>query len=86
MVISITLRYDAAPGKATMIVCVCQAISDRQILGLASQGLSPEQVMARTGAGGCCGSCRPAVTQLVLLGMPRAETARAAAECQREAA
>ncbi|HZZ84697.1 MAG TPA: (2Fe-2S)-binding protein [Anaeromyxobacteraceae bacterium] len=69
-----------------MIVCVCRAVSDRQILALAGQGLSSEEVMARTGAGTCCGSCRPAVTRLVMLGRPRAEGAPAEAARQRDAA
>ncbi len=69
-----------------MIVCVCRAVSDRKILELAGQGLSPEQVMARTGAGSCCGTCRPAVARLVLLGQPRADPVVAQAERGRDAA
>lgn len=69
-----------------MIVCVCRAVSDRQILDLASQGLSPEQVMARTGAGTCCGTCRPTVARLVMLGRPAGAPARADVERQRDAA
>lgn len=69
-----------------MIVCVCRAVSDRKILELAGQGLSAEQVMARTGAGNCCGTCRPTVDRLVLLGQPRAEPVAVQAERGRDAA
>ncbi|BDG07959.1 (2Fe-2S)-binding protein [Anaeromyxobacter paludicola] len=63
-----------------MIVCVCRAVSDRLIHELAAQGLSPEQVMARTGAGSCCGACRPTVSRLVQLARPAAHAERARPE------
>jgi bacterioferritin-associated ferredoxin len=41
-----------------MIVCVCQRISDRDILRAAKEGVgSFEALQSRTGLGTACGSC-----------------------------
>ncbi|MCC7060632.1 MAG: (2Fe-2S)-binding protein [Burkholderiaceae bacterium] len=49
-----------------MIICICRAVSDRQIRSSISQGASSiAQVRAELGAGGCCGKCAPQVRQMI---------------------
>jgi bacterioferritin-associated ferredoxin len=41
-----------------MYVCVCKAVTDRQVTQAMSQGVcSRRQLMQCTGAGGVCGKC-----------------------------
>jgi bacterioferritin-associated ferredoxin len=49
-----------------VIVCLCYGVSDRQICQLAEEGAcTVDQVTARCGAGGDCGSCRETIAELV---------------------
>ncbi len=48
-----------------MIVCLCHAVSDREVRALASAGADVETVARATGAGTDCGSCREELVQLV---------------------
>jgi bacterioferritin-associated ferredoxin len=42
----------------SMIVCVCKAVSDREVAKAIEEGAETvEQVMQRTGVGGGCGRC-----------------------------
>jgi bacterioferritin-associated ferredoxin len=60
-----------------MYVCVCNAVTDRQIEHAVADGADGlDAVIARTGAGACCGSCRPLL--LDIIEEQRAPTALAA--------
>ncbi|MCL4185120.1 MAG: (2Fe-2S)-binding protein [Burkholderiaceae bacterium] len=49
-----------------MIVCICRAVSDRQIQAVVSRGASSmSQVRAELGAGECCGKCTRQVRELI---------------------
>jgi bacterioferritin-associated ferredoxin len=49
-----------------MIVCHCQRVSDRAIRAAIRQGAETEEAIADAcGAGGCCGGCGPAVTEIL---------------------
>jgi len=49
-----------------MIVCICRAVSDRQIRTVVSQGArSLSQVRAELGTGECCGKCSRQVRELI---------------------
>jgi bacterioferritin-associated ferredoxin len=49
-----------------MIVCICRAVSDRQIQAVVSQGASSLlQVRAELGTGECCGKCSRQVRELI---------------------
>jgi bacterioferritin-associated ferredoxin len=63
-----------------VIVCVCFNVSDRRIRELTQQGASLAEVVAQTGAGTACGSCRLALARV------HAGERVAAAPCARRAA
>ncbi|MCZ2098309.1 MAG: (2Fe-2S)-binding protein [Anaerolineae bacterium] len=49
-----------------MIVCICRAVSDRQIRAVVSQGArSISEVRAELGTGECCGKCSRQVRELI---------------------
>jgi bacterioferritin-associated ferredoxin len=49
-----------------MYVCVCNAVTDRTIREAAVRGVqSFEQLAHETGAGTCCGACRPLALQIL---------------------
>jgi bacterioferritin-associated ferredoxin len=49
-----------------MIVCHCRAVSDRTLReSLQNGAIDVAEVMAKTGAGTCCGGCLVAVEELV---------------------
>jgi len=49
-----------------MLICICRAVSDRQIRAVVSQGAhSMAQVRAELGTGGCCGKCTRQVRELI---------------------
>lgn len=61
-----------------MIVCVCRAVSDRQIRSSLRQGAETmSQLRAELGVTTCCGKCGPRVREL--LAEHRADEARGAA-------
>jgi bacterioferritin-associated ferredoxin len=49
-----------------MYVCICNGITDRQILDAAEAGCeSVSEMTMRTGAGACCGSCLELTGELI---------------------
>ena len=49
-----------------MIVCICKAVTDRDISNAISGGAATlEEVAARTRAGTCCGSCRSFIESMI---------------------
>jgi bacterioferritin-associated ferredoxin len=49
-----------------MIVCVCNAVCQREIEMLIASGVNtPEAIERHCGAGGDCGTCRPDVQNLI---------------------
>lgn len=49
-----------------MIVCHCLRLSDRALRCSIREGAcSREELMEETGAGTCCGGCRPALDELL---------------------
>ena len=49
-----------------MIICVCRAVSDRQIRSLVQQGASSmAEVRGELGTGECCGKCSRQVRELI---------------------
>ncbi|HQW82805.1 MAG: (2Fe-2S)-binding protein [Rhodanobacteraceae bacterium] len=49
-----------------MFVCVCSAVTDRQIeRAIASGADHLDAITAETGAGACCGSCRPLLLEII---------------------
>jgi bacterioferritin-associated ferredoxin len=49
-----------------MVVCHCNAVSDREIRSeILAGALGPDEVAERCGAGDRCGSCRPVVEALL---------------------
>jgi bacterioferritin-associated ferredoxin len=49
-----------------MLVCLCRAVSDRTLQRAIDRGASSvQEVMRCTGAGTCCGSCRPAIAAML---------------------
>jgi bacterioferritin-associated ferredoxin len=49
-----------------MIVCVCNAVCEREIEMLIASGVdTPEAIERHCGAGGDCGTCRPDVQNLI---------------------
>jgi bacterioferritin-associated ferredoxin len=49
-----------------MFVCVCSAVSDRQVERALEEGAdSLDALAAKTGAGACCGSCRPLLLNII---------------------
>jgi bacterioferritin-associated ferredoxin len=64
-----------------VIVCSCFALSDRLVRARAREGVSLPEVLAETGAGSACGSCRLAIARVHAgeRGVPPPCRARAAA-------
>ncbi len=57
-----------------MIVCICRAVSDRQIRLALDQGArSVADVRAELGCASCCGKCAPRVRELIDEHHPRRE-------------
>jgi bacterioferritin-associated ferredoxin len=49
-----------------MIICHCEAISDRHVeLAVRSGAGCPDEVADRCGAGTVCGGCRPSIEDLL---------------------
>lgn len=49
-----------------MIVCECTGVTDGTIRALARDGVTKvAEVTRRCGAGGCCQSCRPAISRIL---------------------
>ena len=49
-----------------MIICHCLRINDRTIRAAVRDGAQTREQVARAcGAGSCCGSCRPAIDEIV---------------------
>lgn len=49
-----------------MFICICSAVSDRQIEQALDAGLtSVDALSAQTGAGACCGGCRPLLSSMI---------------------
>jgi bacterioferritin-associated ferredoxin len=60
-----------------MIVCVCNAVCQREIEMLIASGVNtPEAIERHCGAGGDCGTCRPDVENLIERNASRACSAR----------
>ena len=56
-----TIRIEVA-----VIVCICRAVSDREIRALVDQGAqSMTEVRAACGVGQCCGKCARQARQVV---------------------
>ena len=52
-----------------MLICHCRAVNDQAILATIAAGATePAQVAARCGAGSRCGSCLPALRELLARG------------------
>jgi len=50
-----------------MIVCHCRRVSDRDVKTAIVAGAENETaIAARTGAGTCCGGCRPTIHELLV--------------------
>jgi bacterioferritin-associated ferredoxin len=47
-----------------VIVCSCFAVSDRLVRARAREGVSLPDVLAQTGAGSACGTCRIAIARV----------------------
>jgi bacterioferritin-associated ferredoxin len=53
-------------NSSCMYVCICKGVTDQDIDAAVSAGASsPSEVMAVTGAGSRCGTCRHSVEQMV---------------------
>ncbi|MGD9946662.1 MAG: (2Fe-2S)-binding protein [Burkholderiaceae bacterium] len=49
-----------------MIICVCRAVSDRQIRSVVQKGASSmAEVRSELGTGECCGKCSRQVRELI---------------------
>lgn len=49
-----------------MFVCICNAVTDRQVEHAVAEGADAlDTLAARTGAGACCGSCRPLLLEII---------------------
>ena len=49
-----------------MIVCICSAVSERQVETAIRGGAETlDALAAETGAGACCGSCRPFLLDII---------------------
>ncbi|HLT27437.1 MAG TPA: (2Fe-2S)-binding protein [Zeimonas sp.] len=49
-----------------MIVCVCRAVSDRQIRSSLRDGVGTmQQLRSELGVASCCGKCGPRVRELI---------------------
>ena len=49
-----------------MFVCICNAVSERQVEAAIDSGADTLDALAtKTGAGACCGSCRPFLLEII---------------------
>ena len=49
-----------------MYVCICNAVTDRQIREVAAKGVDTLDALTfATGCGACCGSCKPLALQVL---------------------
>jgi bacterioferritin-associated ferredoxin len=49
-----------------MYVCICTAVTDRQVERAVADGADHlDAVVAKTGAGTCCGACRPLLLDII---------------------
>ncbi|HMY18874.1 MAG TPA: (2Fe-2S)-binding protein [Polyangium sp.] len=49
-----------------MYVCICMAVTEKDIRDAAASGLSsPTEIMEKTGAGSRCGTCRSTVASIL---------------------
>ena len=48
-----------------MYICICNAVTDREIRGAASLGASLEDIKRDMGVASCCGKCEPDVRRIV---------------------
>jgi bacterioferritin-associated ferredoxin len=56
----------SGPKEVAVIICHCLRISDRTIRTSVREGAETREQVARAcGAGSCCGSCRPAIDEIV---------------------
>jgi len=52
--------------RGAMIVCSCQAVSEKRIVSAIAQGAcTREEVTARCGAGGGCGGCHRRIQSMI---------------------
>ncbi len=53
------------------VLCHCERVSDRAVRKAVAAGASSvDDVSERTGAGLCCGGCRPAIEEVLAQGAP----------------
>jgi bacterioferritin-associated ferredoxin len=70
--IIIKTNIDLRRGPLTMYVCICNAVTDREIKAAIDAGATRLRDLRRNlGVAGCCGKCAPQARQL--LRMHRAE-------------
>ena len=49
-----------------MFVCLCSAVTDRQVECAVADGAADlDSLATHTGAGACCGSCRPLLLEII---------------------
>ncbi len=48
-----------------MYVCICMAVTEKDIRDAAASGFSAAEIMEQTGAGTRCGTCRSTVTAIL---------------------
>jgi bacterioferritin-associated ferredoxin len=66
-----------------MFVCVCRAVSLTAVERVIREGASSvEEVTARSGAGSCCGACRPMLRRI----LTDSEGTKVCDDCPRRAA
>ena len=62
-----------------MYVCICNAVTERTIREHAARGVATlDELTAATGAGACCGSCRPLALEILDTARPAEFVAAAA--------
>jgi bacterioferritin-associated ferredoxin len=60
------INPNRGPKEVAVIICHCLRISDRTIRTTVRDGAETREQVARAcGAGSCCGSCRPAIDEIV---------------------
>ncbi len=60
------MRFTLLQGKLpTMIVCVCNRVSDREITRQAHAGMSFDDIQLELGVATCCGRCEGCARELV---------------------
>lgn len=60
------LRFTLPQGQnPTMIVCVCNRVSDREIARQAHAGMSFDDIQLELGVATCCGRCEGCARELV---------------------